>query len=151
MIGLLQSDEVRQELDLMDDQVEQLRTIGDDIRQPGPRRIAGRVPGHARFVARRAPAADSMKSARRSTPSSPNRRGRLQEVLLPHQFDRLKQIDLQARIQRGGASALTDGELAETSGPHRSAERTASRAIRSRCSRNCRKDPAAPQRKPAAS
>jgi Spy/CpxP family protein refolding chaperone len=42
--------------------------------------------------------------------------GRLKEVLLPHQFDRLKQIDLQNRIQRDGAAALTDSELAETLG-----------------------------------
>ena len=35
---------------------------------------------------------------------------------MPHQFDRLKQIDLQSRIQRGGAAALTEGELADTLG-----------------------------------
>ncbi len=41
---------------------------------------------------------------------------RMQKVLMPHQFDRLKQIDLQSRIQRGGAAALTEGELADTLG-----------------------------------
>ena len=35
---------------------------------------------------------------------------------MPHQFDRIKQIDLQSRIQRGGAAALTEGELADTLG-----------------------------------
>jgi Spy/CpxP family protein refolding chaperone len=38
---------------------------------------------------------------------------RLKKVLLPHQFDRLKQIDLQSRLQQRGAAALTTGELAE--------------------------------------
>ena len=40
----------------------------------------------------------------------------MQNVLLPHQFERLKQIDLQSRMQRGGAAALTEGELADTLG-----------------------------------
>jgi Spy/CpxP family protein refolding chaperone len=39
--------------------------------------------------------------------------GKLKEVLLPHQFDRLKQIDVQSRIQQRGASALSSGDLAE--------------------------------------
>ncbi|HJQ78482.1 MAG TPA: hypothetical protein VJ828_00935, partial [Lacipirellulaceae bacterium] len=39
---------------------------------------------------------------------------RLKKVLLPHQFDRLKQIDVQMRVQQQGAEALTSGALAET-------------------------------------
>jgi Spy/CpxP family protein refolding chaperone len=39
--------------------------------------------------------------------------GKLKKVLLPHQYERLKQIDVQARIQQRGASALTSGELSE--------------------------------------
>ena len=38
---------------------------------------------------------------------------KLKKVLLPHQFERLKQIELQSRIQQGGAAALTSGELAD--------------------------------------
>jgi Spy/CpxP family protein refolding chaperone len=38
---------------------------------------------------------------------------RLKKELLPHQFERLKQIDVQSRIQQRGAGALTSGELAE--------------------------------------
>jgi hypothetical protein len=41
---------------------------------------------------------------------------KLQKVLLPNQFDRLKQIDLQSRVQREGAAALTSGELADQLG-----------------------------------
>ncbi len=38
----------------------------------------------------------------------------MKKVLLPHQFDRLKQIDLQTQIQHRGASALTSGDIAKT-------------------------------------
>src|SRR5262249_13071776 len=41
---------------------------------------------------------------------------KLQKVLLPNQFDRLKQMDLQSRVQREGAAALTSGELADQLG-----------------------------------
>ena len=37
----------------------------------------------------------------------------LEKVLLPHQLERLKQIDLQNRIQQRGASALTSGDIAK--------------------------------------
>src|SRR5262249_4330875 len=39
--------------------------------------------------------------------------GRVQKILLPNQFDRLKQLDLQSKIQRNGAAALSDGEVAD--------------------------------------
>jgi hypothetical protein len=37
----------------------------------------------------------------------------LEKVLLPHQMDRLKQIDLQTKVQTRGASALTSGDVAK--------------------------------------
>jgi Spy/CpxP family protein refolding chaperone len=37
----------------------------------------------------------------------------LSKVLLPHQMERLKQIDLQTKIQYRGASALTSGDVAK--------------------------------------
>ena len=62
----------------------------------------------------------------------------LKKVLLPHQFDRLKQIDLQTRIQQRGAAALTSGDLAEDTQPHRRATRkTEKRAPK--CSKNCKR------------
>jgi hypothetical protein len=41
---------------------------------------------------------------------------RLSDVLMPHQIERLKQIELQSRLQRQGASALTSDELAQQLG-----------------------------------
>jgi Spy/CpxP family protein refolding chaperone len=115
MIGLLQSDEVRQELDLMDDQVEQLRTIGDDVRNQVRSELQDAFQGLRDLSPEdRQKRIDEIR-AKVDTIVSQSQ-GRLQEVLLPHQFERLKQIDLQSRIQRGGPSALTEGELAETLG-----------------------------------
>ncbi len=37
----------------------------------------------------------------------------LDKVLLPHQLERLKQIDLQSKVQQRGASALTSGDVAK--------------------------------------
>src|SRR5256885_1523136 len=37
----------------------------------------------------------------------------LDKVLLPHQMERLKQIDLQTKVQSRGASALTSGDVAK--------------------------------------
>src|SRR4029079_5784513 len=37
----------------------------------------------------------------------------LEKVLLPHQLDRLKQIDLQTKVRYRGASALTGGDVAK--------------------------------------
>lgn len=115
MIGLLQSDEVRQELDLMDDQVDQLRAIGDDIRAQVRDELQGAFQGMGDLSPEeRQQRIGEIRGKIDSIVSKSQ--GRLQEVLLPHQFERLKQIDLQARIQRGGAAALTEGELAETLG-----------------------------------
>ena len=41
---------------------------------------------------------------------------RLEKILLPHQLERLKQIELQGRLQQGGAAALSGGQLAEALG-----------------------------------
>jgi len=115
MIGLLQADEVRQELDLMDDQVEQLRAIGEDVRNEVRSELQGIFQGMRDLSPEeRQQRFDEIRAKVDAITSKSE--GRLQEVLLPHQFDRLKQIDLQTRIQRGGAAALADGQLAETLG-----------------------------------
>lgn len=115
MIGLLQDDSVRNELDLMDDQVQQLQAIGNDIRQQVRDELQGSFQG-IRDLSPEERQQRFQEIRSKVDAIVAKSQGRLQEVLLPHQYDRLKQIDLQARIQRGGASALTDGELAESLG-----------------------------------
>jgi Spy/CpxP family protein refolding chaperone len=111
VLGLLQRDEVRQEIQLVDEQQQQLESLGDEIRTEmrdmfGQMRDLGDDERRARFDEIRA----RMEEIRADAES------RVQRILLPHQFERLKQIDVQARIQRQGASALTGGQLAETLG-----------------------------------
>jgi Spy/CpxP family protein refolding chaperone len=109
--GLLQTNEVQQEIELMDDQLQELEAIAEEIRGEMRGMFEGmgelsREERQARFDEIRGRAEELQTKAE----------GRVQQVLLPHQMDRLKQIELQSRIQRGGATALTEGEMAQTLG-----------------------------------
>jgi hypothetical protein len=115
MLGLIQQRDVQREIELNDDQASELRGLEETLREEIRGEMQGMFQGmrdlsdeerQARFEEIRARADEIRKDAE----------ARVQQVLLPHQFERIKQIDLQARIQRGGAAALTEGELAETLG-----------------------------------
>ena len=115
MLGLLQQREVQREIELNDDQSDELRALEGTLREEIRNEMQGMFQGmrelsdaerQSRFEEIRARAEEIRKDAE----------ARVQQVLLPHQFERIKQIDLQARIQRGGAAALSEGELAETLG-----------------------------------
>ena len=114
-LGLIQQQEVQAEIELSEDQQAELRTLGETIRDEIRSEMQGMFQGmqglsneerQARF--------DEIRS--RFEEINKDAESRLQKVLMPHQFDRLKQIDLQSRIQRGGAAALAEGELADTLG-----------------------------------
>lgn len=114
-LGLIQQQEVQQEIELSEDQESELRTLGETIRNE----IRGEMQGMFQEIR---DLSDEERQTRiaeiraRFAEINQDAETRMQKVLLPHQFDRLKQIDLQSRIQRGGAGALTEGELAETLG-----------------------------------
>jgi Spy/CpxP family protein refolding chaperone len=114
-LGLIQQQEVRSEIELSEDQQAELETLGQTIRDEMRQEMQGMFEGmrdlsdderQAKFGEIRSRFEEINKDAE----------ARMQKVLLPHQFDRLKQIDLQSRLQRGGADALSEGELAETLG-----------------------------------
>jgi Spy/CpxP family protein refolding chaperone len=114
-LGLIQQQEVQKEIELSEDQQAELRTLGEEIRDEIRGEMQGMFQGmrdlsdderQAKFAEIRTRFEEINKDAE----------GRMQKVLMPHQFDRIKQIDLQSRIQRGGAAALTEGELADTLG-----------------------------------
>jgi Spy/CpxP family protein refolding chaperone len=115
IIGLMQSDEVRQEIELSEDQEAELRTLRETVQDEIRNEMGDMFRGMRDL-------SDEERQARfdeirtRFDEINKDVEGRLGKVLLPHQFDRVKQIDLQSRIQRGGASALSEGELAETLG-----------------------------------
>ena len=109
MLGLLQREEVQQEIQLVDEQQAQINALAEDIRSQmrdmfGQMRDLSEEERRARF--------DEIRSKVEKIRTEAE--SRLQKVLLPHQLARLKQIDLQARLQEGGAAALTNGQLADT-------------------------------------
>ena len=115
MLGLVMREEVQQELQLVDEQRQkvvdaaeaardqmrdemrdlfsQMRDLSDEERRGRFDEIRGRM--------------EAMNA---------DLEAKLKKVLLPHQFERLKQIDVQARMQQRGASALSGGDLAKALG-----------------------------------
>jgi len=115
VIGLMQLAEVRDEIELSQDQQDELRRLREAVEGEIRDEMQNLFQGMRDMT-------DEQRQARfaeiqaRFQEIAKGVEGRLQQVLLPHQFDRLKQIELQSRLQRDGAAALTDGELAETLG-----------------------------------
>jgi Spy/CpxP family protein refolding chaperone len=113
--GLIQQQEVQQEIELSEDQQAELQTLGDTIRDEIRDEMQGMFQG-MRDLSDEEREAKFAEIRTRFEEINKDAESRMQKVLLPHQFDRLKQIDLQSRIQRGGAAALSEGELADTLG-----------------------------------
>jgi Spy/CpxP family protein refolding chaperone len=111
-MGLIVRDDVQQELQLVDEQQEKVQAVMDDMRTQMQEEFRERFSqmGDLSDEERRE-RFDEIRE--RMEELNADMEKRLKKVLLPHQFDRLKQIDLQTRIQTRGAAALTTGELAE--------------------------------------
>lgn len=108
---LLRSEEVRDELEIVDDQLEDLREIEQEVRGEMREMFSGmRDLGPEE----RREKWESMREQMQELRSSVD--GRVKEVLLPHQFERLEQIHLQQSVQRRGMSATLSGPLAEKLG-----------------------------------
>ena len=111
-LGLIMRDDVQEELQLVNDQREKVEAAVDDARQQMRDEMRD-------MFSQMRDLSDEQRRERfgeiRARMESLNKdlEARLKNVLLPHQFERLKQIDVQARIQQRGASALTSGELAD--------------------------------------
>jgi Spy/CpxP family protein refolding chaperone len=112
VFGLVTRDEVQEELQLVDEQQEKVETVVDEARD----QLREEMQSMFRDMR---DLSDEERRARfdeireRMDQFNTELEGKLKKVLLPHQFERLKQIDVQQRIQQRGASALTSGELAE--------------------------------------
>lgn len=112
LLSLVTREEVQQELQLVDEQQDKVMAVADKMRirmRDEMRDLFGQMRDlsdeerQARF--------DEIRA--RLEAMNADVEAELQKVLLPHQFDRLKQIDVQARLQQSGAAALTSGKLAE--------------------------------------
>jgi Spy/CpxP family protein refolding chaperone len=112
VLGLVTREEVQEELQLVDEQREKVETVVEDSRDQireemrdmfSQMRDLSEDERRERF--------DEIRG--RMDAMNAELEGKLKKVLLPHQFERLKQIDVQSRIQQRGASALSSGDLAE--------------------------------------
>ena len=112
MMGLVTREEIQQELQLVDEQKDKLRNITDEMRNKvrdqmrdvfSEMRDLNDDERRAKFGEIRT----KMESLNADTEKQ------LEKVLLPHQLERLKQIDLQTKLRYRGSSALTGGDVAK--------------------------------------
>lgn len=111
MLELLQRPDVRKELELVDDQVQQLSDLRDTMRE-SLRNTMREAFTRIRDLPREQ-RAEAMREAVDKV--GEDIRSRLSDVLLPHQMKRLEQIALQQRL-RGGLVALWNDEIVEKLG-----------------------------------
>lgn len=109
LLGLAARDEVQQELQLVDEQKDKVRGITEDMRDKvrdlfGQMRDLNEDERRARF--------DEIRTKVEGLNGDMEKQ--LEKVLLPHQLDRLKQIDLQTKVRYRGAEALTSSDIAKT-------------------------------------
>jgi Spy/CpxP family protein refolding chaperone len=111
MGDLLRSAEVQDEIELVDEQKEELQAVGEEIRDQmrsmfeGMRDL-GPDERRERFENMR----EEMQEVRDTV------EGRIKEVLMPEQFERLEQITMQQQIRRSGLSGALQGSVAESLG-----------------------------------
>ena len=112
VLGLVTREEVQQELQLVDEQTEKVQAVSEEARE----QIGNEMRD---MFSQMRDLSDEERRDRfgdiqaRMQELNSEMEGKLKKVLLPHQFERLKQIEVQSRIQQRGAEALTSGELAE--------------------------------------
>jgi hypothetical protein len=97
---VLRRQEVRKELELLDDQVQKLEKLAESRRENMKQMFSGieNVPREERFQKMR----ELFQKAQQETEREIGR------ILLPHQMKRLKQLSLQLRLRGGTAAVLND-------------------------------------------
>jgi Spy/CpxP family protein refolding chaperone len=112
VLGLVTREEVQQELQLVDEQREKVETLVEDS-QDQIREEMREMFSQMRDLSDDERRERFGEIRERMESMNEELEGKLKEVLLPHQYERLKQIDFQQRVQRGGAASLSSGELGE--------------------------------------
>lgn len=112
ILGLAMREEVQQELQLVDEQKDKVRDLVDGSRDKMRDEMRGmfeqmRDLGPDEQRAKFGEIREKMDAMNADLEKD------LGKVLLPHQMDRLKQIDLQTKMKYRGAQALTSGDLAK--------------------------------------
>jgi Spy/CpxP family protein refolding chaperone len=103
---------VQQELQLVDEQKEKLRALTEEMRTTVGNELRGMFE-QMRDISdeERRAKFDEIRAKVESINADFEKK--LGGALLPHQLERLKQIDLQSKIRRNGAAALTGGDIAQ--------------------------------------
>jgi uncharacterized protein YjbJ (UPF0337 family) len=105
------SEEVRQELEISEDQFADLQAMGEELRDQmrsmfEDMRDLSPEERRDRFASMREDMQDIQSQAEE----------RMSEILLPHQVARLREINLQQQVRFGGLQGALQGELAEELG-----------------------------------
>ncbi len=111
-MGLLLQDDVRKELEIVDEQVTKLKDIGDKTRDEVRALFSG-----LRDLPENEREAKMQENREKITKITEEAQKKVDEVLLPHQRERLKQIQVQTQLRfRGTADALSSKELTDALG-----------------------------------
>ena len=103
LLGLLMVEEVRKELELIEDQLADLRQVGESLRGERP---AGERPNFREMSeADREKYMQQMRQEREAM--AKKAREKLADILLPNQLERLQQINIQVQ----GVNALADEDV----------------------------------------
>lgn len=109
-LELLQHEQVRKELELVDDQIEKLKALGEEVRREMREQFAGlRDLSEDQRRERFAELQKKMQQRGQQT------NAKLGQILLPHQMERLRQLQLQFRMRLfGTARVLGSDEVSES-------------------------------------
>jgi hypothetical protein len=109
--SLLNMEQIQQELELLDGQLEQIREIQTNMRKRQSELVRRVSPDAARQPDVAAAMQDELKELRSKA------RDEIEQLLLPHQSERLQQISRRMALQRQGTAAgITGDALAEELG-----------------------------------
>ena len=108
-LDLLRSEVVQKELELVDDQIDKLRDLGEEMRN-AMREVFQGIDFRNMTEEDRNALREKMREA------TGDIREKLEEILLPHQRERFQQLQLQAQMRGGTARALGSEAVREALG-----------------------------------
>ncbi len=114
--ALLQDENVRKELDLVDEQISKLRDVAEKMQEDMRAQFQGFDFGSLRDLSEEERNARFAEMRKKGEEVAASAQKEVDAVLLPHQRERLKQLMVQSTMRFGADRALTSGTLAEELG-----------------------------------
>lgn len=116
-MGLLRDENVQKDLELVDEQKTKLTALAEKVREDMRAQFQGFDFGSLRDLSEEERTAKFAEMREKSQKVVTAAQSELDQILLPHQKERLKQITVQSQLRRQDTSeALTSGALAEQLG-----------------------------------